>query len=156
MDGLESLCEVIGEEAHVCGVLVGVLRDEQEAIVGLRPQAILSCVEQRQVLHDALVRLAERRRALVRGAGASSVTALLPLLAPEPRARVRARLGALRTALLEARGLERQNELLVGTGLDTVNELLGALRALVPGARYGADAQLAPLAGGTERLDRHV
>jgi flagellar biosynthesis/type III secretory pathway chaperone len=162
MTRVESLCAVIGEEVHVCVVLAAVLRDEQAAVVALRPQAILSCVEQRQVLHDALVQLAERRRTLVReeastrGSAAVSVTGLLPLLPPDPRARVREGLAALRRALLEARSLEHQNERLVSGGLETVDELLRVLRALVPGARYGADAQLAPAAAGAERLNRHV
>ncbi len=161
MDQVESLCAVIQEEARVCGLLAVVLRDEQRAVVGLRPQAILSCLEQRQLLHDALSRLATQRRELIRevasagGGEAPSVTALLPLLPTASRERMRAGLRSLRGALLEARGLERQNELLIGGGLETVSELLRALRALVPGARYGADAQLAP-GTAVDRLDRRV
>ena len=62
---------------------------------------------------------------------------------------------SLRRALLEARGLERQTSLLLDASLDTVGDLLRALRAHVPGARYGADAQVAGPAT-AERLDRRV
>jgi flagellar biosynthesis/type III secretory pathway chaperone len=145
----------------VCGALAEVLRDEQQAVVRLQPQAILACLEQRQVLQDELVRLAGLRRALVRdvasqrGASTESATALLPLLPPDPQARLRSRVRSLRRALLEARGLERQNGRLVEASLDTVTDLLRTLAALVPGARYGADAQVAPLAA-SERIDRRV
>jgi flagellar biosynthesis/type III secretory pathway chaperone len=161
MDEVDGLCAVMDEEARVCGTLAGVLRDEQVAVVALRPQAILACLEQHRLLHDELSRLSARRRALVqevaqaRGASAASATAILPLLPPDPRERLRARVRRLREALLEARRVERQNQLLATTGLDTVTEILAALRALVPGTRYGADAQLTPAAGG-EGLDRHV
>jgi hypothetical protein len=153
MDEIDGLCAVMQEEAQLCGDLVGVLREEQAAMVGLRPQAILACLERHRLLHDELSRVATRRRDLLgrvaraRGADAESATALLPLLPPDPRERVRASLRDLRRALLNARTAERQNRIVAGTGLDTVREILAALHALVPGARYGADAQLAPPAG---------
>ena len=161
MDQVESLCAVLGDEARVCGVLTAVLREEQQAVIRLRPQAILACVEQRQALHDELTRLAGLRRALVRdvaterGAPTESATALVPLLPPDPQARLRSRVRSLRRALLEARGLERQNGLLVEASLDTVSDLLRALAGLVPGARYGADARFAPPVA-NDRIDRRV
>lgn len=161
MTQVDDLCTLLGEETRICGELAGVLRAEQEAVVGLSPEAILSCLEQRQALQEELVHLAADRKACVRrvasahGAAADRVTDLLPLLPPAPRAEVRGRLRGLRGALLQARGLERQNAQLVGAGLDTVDELLRTLRALVPGARYGADARVeAPTA--LDRLDRRV
>lgn len=162
---IDGLCAVMAEEARVCGTLVGVLRDEQAAMTGLRPQAILACLERHRLLHEELSRLASERRTIVervaraRGAGATSAGEILPLLPPDPRERVRASLRALRSALLEARVAERQNRVVAGTGLDTVTEILTALRALVPGARYGADAQLAPAAGPEAhetRIDRRI
>ena len=161
MDEVDGLCAVIDEEARLCGTLADVLRDEQQAVVELRPQAILACLERHRLLHDELSRLSARRRALVervaheRGASAASATALLPLLAPDPRARLRDGVQRLRIALLEARRVERQNRLLVGAGIDTVSEILAALRGLVPSARYGADAQLAPPVSG-DAISRHV
>jgi hypothetical protein len=158
---VEALCGVLAEETRACGALAAVLRDEQEAVVGLRPEALVACLGRRQLLHDELARLATRRRALLhdlavaRGAAAESVPAVLPLLAPGPQARVRAEVRSLRKALLEARGLERQNRRLVAGSLDTVEELLRALRALVPGARYGADARVAAPSP-TERLHRRA
>jgi chorismate mutase len=163
MDEIEGLCAVMQEEARVCGDLVGILREEQAAMAALRPQVILACLERHRLLHDELSRLATRRRELVgrvaraRGADADadSATAILPLLPPDPRERVRSSLRDLRRALLEARTAERQNRIVAGTGLDTVSEILAALRALVPGARYGADAQLAPTGGG-DAVDRRI
>lgn len=161
MDEIDGLCAVMEEEARVCGDLVGVLRDEQAAMVALRPQAILACLERHRLLHDELTRLATRRRELIgdvaraQGADADSAHAILPLLPPDPRERVRASLRHLRRALLEARGAERQNRLVAGTGLDTVSEILAALRALVPGARYGADAQLAATVA-SDAVDRRI
>ena len=149
MDQVESLCTVFRNETRVCSAIAAILRDEQEAVIRLRPGAILACLEQRQALQDELLRLVAQRRALVRdvarerGATTESATALLPLLPPEPQARLRAEVRSLRRALLEARGLERQNAVLVEAGLDSVGDLLRALRTLVPGARYGADAQVA-------------
>src|SRR5205085_1625552 len=93
--------------------------------------------------------------ARTRAVDAASATALLPLLPPEPRQRMSAVLQRLRRALLEARAVERQNRVLVSGGLDTVSEILAALRALVPGARYGADAQITS-APPTDAVDRHV
>ena len=42
---------------------------------------------------------------------------------------------------IETRNLERQNAHLAGASLDTVSDLLRALRALVPGPRAGVAAQ---------------
>ena len=96
MDQVESLCTVFRDETRVCSAIAAILRDEQEAVIRLRPGAILACLEQRQALQDELLRLVAQRRALVRdvarerGAATESATALLPLLPPEPQARLRA------------------------------------------------------------------
>lgn len=161
MDQVESLCAVLGEEARVCATLVDLLHDEQHAVVALQPGPIFACLEQRELLQAELTALAARRRALVQdaalawGSTATSATALLPLLPPDPRARLQTELRRLRRMLLEARSMERQNALLIGSGLETTSELLLALRAFVPGARYGADAQLTPTTRG-DGFDRHV
>jgi flagellar biosynthesis/type III secretory pathway chaperone len=158
---LEALCNVLGDETRVCADLAAVLKNEQEAMVGLRAQALLACIEERQTLGEALLRLAAERRTLVaalaaeRGTSADSVTALLPHLPPEPQVELRSRLRILRQALLETRRLERQNALLAGASEETVSELLRALAALAPGARYGADAQLDTRAA-LEQVDRHA
>ena len=145
----------------MCALLVEVLRREQRAVVDLRPEAVFACVGERQELGTALAGVATRRRAAAAAladaldAGGVPPNALLPLLPPEPRAHVRDRLRTVRRMLLEARGLERQNGLLARASLGTVNDLLAALRAAVPGARYGADARLdAPLPA--ERVDRRA
>jgi flagellar biosynthesis/type III secretory pathway chaperone len=161
MDAIQQLCTLLGEEAAVCHELAGVLRDERRAVVQLRPEAIIACLEQREALQQKLTGLAQARRELVlslaaaRGAHATRATEVLPLLPLERQPDVRGRLRALRRALLETRGLQRQNALLVGSSLDSVNELLRALRALVPGARYGAGAEVETPALG-ERLDQRV
>jgi flagellar biosynthesis/type III secretory pathway chaperone len=146
---VERLCAVLGEEAELCAHLAGVLRREQEAVVGLRTDAIFSCVAERETLHGRLLDLADRRRGLIRTVGAahgratSSANELLPLLPEDTRLQVRTRLRTLRRLLLEARSLEQQTALLVGGSLETVTELLRVLRSHVPGARYGADASVA-------------
>ena len=161
MDHVERLCRVLNEETRLCGELAGVLREEQEAVIRLRPEEILSCLERRETIQGRLVDLARERRDVVRdlaaarGSRATRATEMLPLLPPEPQTRVRDHLRRLREALLEARGLERQNAQLVGSNLDTVTDLLRALRALVPGARYGADAEVAVPAA-IEGLDRRA
>lgn len=161
MDQIEHLCDVLGEEARVCGDLAGVLRDEQEAVVRLRPEAILTCLERRETLQEDLLRLARERRELVEavssahGRRTSRATEVLPLLPPEPQTRVRGQLQELRRALLEARGIGRQNALLLGSSLGTIGDLLRTLRALVPGARYGADAQVAT-PNAADRVDRRA
>jgi flagellar biosynthesis/type III secretory pathway chaperone len=161
MDHVERLCHVLGEETRLCGELAGVLRDEQQAVVRLRPEAILTCLERRETIQDRLVDLARERRDVVRamaaarGTAATRATEMLPFLSHEPQSRVRDHLRRLRGALLQARGLERQNAQLVGANLDTVTDLLRALRALVPGARYGADAEVAVPAA-PEALDRRA
>jgi hypothetical protein len=183
MDEIESLCRVLEEETRVCTALAGVLRAEQSAVVQLRPAAIVACLEERQSVQEALASLADRRRALVRGladryarpgapaqgagsgekglpapsagSGPPSATSLVPLLPLERQATVRSAVRGLRRALLEARGLERQNAILVGASAEHVNELLAALRALVPGTRYDATARLdAPAAA--EQVDRRA
>ena len=160
MEQVTALCEVLGEETRVCELLVDVLRREQRAVVELRPEAVVGCLAERHELGMALAGLATERRAAASAlgdalqAGGLPPSALLPLLPPEPRARVRGRLRTVRRALLEARSLERQNALLASASLGTVNDILAALRAAVPGARYGADARLdAPL---PERVDRRA
>jgi flagellar biosynthesis/type III secretory pathway chaperone len=161
-DRVETLCDVLDEETRLCGALAAVLNEEQRAVVALRPGAILACLEERQALHEELERLAARRRTLVHDAASehgadatASATSLLPLLPPDPQARLRAQLRALRRALLEARSLERQNASLAGASLEALGEMLPALRALLPGVRYGADAQVdAPAAA--ERIDRRA
>jgi flagellar biosynthesis/type III secretory pathway chaperone len=162
MDQVETLCAVLDEEERVCAALVAVLRREQEAIVGLRSAGIIACLEERQLLQEELVGLAARRRQLIRGVaaahgtGTASATVLLPVLPPDPREKLRAGLRRLRRALLEARGIERQNALLVSSSQETIGDVLRAVRALAPGARYGADAQLAASAAASERVSRHV
>ena len=150
MEQVDALLGVLEEETRACEALARVLGAEQAALITLRPQAILSALAERRGLERELVRLAARRRELVREAAAGSgaatayVTALLPRLPAARRACLGAGLGALRRALLVARGLERQNARLTALGLDAVRECLRALGTRVPGVRYGADATLTP------------
>lgn len=149
-DDVEQLCAVLEEETRVCTALGAVLREEQTAVVRLQADRIVDCLGRRESLQRTLGDLAESRRALVRtasarrGADTPRALELLPLLPPAPRARLRAELRRLRGALLETRGLERQNAHLVGRSLAGVDELLAALRAQLPGTTYGADAALTP------------
>lgn len=161
MERLDSLCAVLGEETEVCGALSAVLRREQEAVIALRPDAILACLQDRQALAEELEQLATQRRALVsavareRGNDAASAGTLLANLPPDLQPALRTRLRELRHALLETRGLERQNALLVGASQESVTEILCALRTLTPGARYGANAEVdAPRA--RDLVDRRV
>jgi hypothetical protein len=162
-DKVDALCGLLGEEARVCGTLSEILRAEQAATVGLDPEAILTCLERREVVQDELVRLAAERRSLVRaladerGTRAERVIEVLPFLPPASQDRVRGDLRRLRQALLEARGLGRQQSLVAGASLETVTDLLRALRALVPGARYGNDARIeTPSSDGIEQVDRRA
>ena len=124
MDQIDALLGVLEEETRACEALVRVLGAEREALITLRPAAILSSLAECQGLERELTRLAARRRELVReaaagsGAGAPYVIAVLPRLSPERRAGLGAGLGALRRALLVARGLERQNARLAALSLD--------------------------------------
>jgi len=159
---LEALCALLGEETRVCGVLSGVLRDEQAAAIGLDPDGIIGCLAERRLLHEQLAQLAAARGDLVssiareQGETAERVTELLPLLAADAGECVRDGLRTLRRALLEARGLGRQNTLFAEASLDGVGELLRALGGLMPRARYGADARVAARGGPTNRVDRRV
>lgn len=161
MEQVERLVAVLGEEIRVCDAIASVLRDEQEAVVRLRPEAMLTCLEQRQVLQERLSRLATERRAVVRAVGSANgkatehATEVLPLLPGDSQVRVRDHVQRLRGALLAARSLERQNALLIGSGLDTVGDLLRTLRALTPDARYDANAAMATVRG-PERLDQRA
>ncbi|HYR96939.1 MAG TPA: flagellar export chaperone FlgN [Candidatus Binatus sp.] len=161
MDQVETLCGLLGEEAAVCGALTAALREEQRAMIALEPEGIFAALGKRRALQEELGRLASHRRTLVRdvararGADASSATELLVALPPEPRAELLGRLRTLRRSLLEARGLERQNTLLARASLQQTDELLRTLRGLVPGAHYGADAQIAAPAA-LESVDRRV
>ena len=89
MERLDSLCAVLGDETEVCGALSAVLRREQEAVIALRPDAILACLQERQVLAEELEQLATQRRALVsavareRGNDAASAGTLLANLPPD-------------------------------------------------------------------------
>ena len=148
MDQTDALLGVLEKETRACEALVRTLGAERAALITLRPAAIVCSLDERQGLERELTRLAARRRELVReaaagsGAAAPSAMAVLPRLSPERRARLSAGLGALRRALLVARGLERQNARLAAASLDGVSECLRALGALVPGVRYSADAAL--------------
>ena len=161
-DSVESLCGLLGEETRVCDDLADALRAEQVATVGLDPEGILVCIERRELLQEELVRLAGERRRLVsalaleRGTRTERVVELLPLLPPPSQDRVRGGLRRLRGALLAARGLGRQQQLVAGASLEHVGDLLRALRALVPGVRYGADARVETPAGDAADLDRHA
>lgn len=161
MEDIDRLCLLLDEETDVCGRLSTVLRDEQQAVVRLRPDDILACVEQREELQSRLTELADARRRLVRevsarrGSETPQATEMLPMLPLEPRHRVRTHLRKLRGALLETRGLERQTALLLGASLDGVQDMLRTLRALVPGTTYGADAAL-DVPALPERLDRRA
>ena len=161
MDQVETLCGLLGDEAAVCGSLATALREEQAAMIALHPEAIFSALGKRRALQEELARFADRRRAVVRdvgrlhGADVTSATELLVVLPPEPRTELLGRLRGLRRALLEARGLERQNALLARASLRHTEDMLRTLRGLVPGAHYGADAQIAAPAA-LESVDRRV
>ena len=109
---LEALCALLGEETRVCGVLSGVLRDEQTAAIGLDPDGIIGCLAERRLLHEQFVQLAAARRDLVysiareQGETAERVTELLPLLAADAQdadlVAVIARLTQTQTALQAA------------------------------------------------------
>lgn len=161
MTQVDRLCAWLGEETQLCDALAAVLRDEQQAIVGLRPAELLACVERREALSRALLAARDARQlALSDLAGAYGIDSarpegLLARLPGGPQALVRGALGRLREALTTGRSLERQTARLVEGSLAHVQELVRSLTALVPGARYGADAELeAPAA--TERLDRRA
>jgi len=49
-DPVERLCAILAEETRVCADLAGVLREEQRAVTGLRPDAIVACVAECQAL----------------------------------------------------------------------------------------------------------
>jgi hypothetical protein len=161
MDQVESLCAVLSDEARLWDEVAGLLRQEQRAVVELRPGTLLACLEERQALQEELLVLAARRRRLVQdvartcGSNAERATALLPLLPPATQEELRAPLAHLRRALLTARGLERQHAHLLAGSLDGVNEILGALRQLVPGIRYDAGARVAAPAM-LEQVDRRA
>ena len=160
MQQAETLCAALSDETRVCRALADALRREQRAVVELRADAVLASLTERTELGAALADAAARRRAAAGalastlGAGKAPANAILPLLPVPARGRVRAGMRDVRRALLEARGLERQNALLARASLASVDELLAMLRAHVPGARYGADARVeAPL---PERVDRRA
>jgi len=161
VERLDTLCAVLGEETEVCGALSAVLRREQEAVIALRPDAILACLQERHALAEELEQLATHRRALVsavareRGNDAASAGTLLANLPPDLQPALRTRLRELRHALLETRGLERQNALLAGASQESVTEILCALRTLTPGARYGAHAEV-DLPRARDLVDRRV
>ena len=148
MQQVERLVGLLDEELCVCGELGGVLRAEQAAVVRFQAETILQCVEHRTALQERLANLAAERRQVVQeltaahAAASPHVSDLLPLLPLAPRGTVRQRMRSLRAGFLEARSLERQNALLARSSLDHVDDVLQALRGLVPGARYGADASL--------------
>jgi flagellar biosynthesis/type III secretory pathway chaperone len=160
MESSDALRALLADEARLCAELTAVLRAEQQALVALRPDVVFGCLAQRQALAEALGEVADRRRALVRaladqhGGDGESVVALIARLPAPVQQTLRPALRALRTALLEARGLERQNARLATASLETTHEILRALAALVPGARYGADARLATPAA--ERVARRA
>lgn len=161
MDQVESLCTVLSDEARLWDEVAGLLRQEQRAVVELRPGTLLACLEERQVLQEELLGLSARRRRLVQdvarvcGASVERATGLIPLLPSGSREPLRERLADLRRALLTARALERQHALLLAGSLDGVSEILGALRGLVPGVRYDAGARVAAPAM-LEQVDRRA
>jgi len=159
---VDDLAAALDEETRVARALVAVLRREQRAMVGLAPQAIFACLEERRTLEAELSRLAGRRRSLVHvfatGAESAPVTLATVLRTQLPaavRERLTAGLHALRGELAQARSLERQNAHLARESLASVAELLRALRGLVPGARYDAEARV-DVPAGLESLDRRV
>jgi hypothetical protein len=160
MDHVDNLCAVLGDEVRLWDEVAALLREEQRAVVELRPATLLACLEARQALQEEVLALAGRRRCLVRelaracGTTAERATALIPLLPEDSQAHLRAQLGELRRALLAVRGLERRHALLLAGSLDGVGELLGSLRGLLPGARYDAGAQMA--APPLEQVDRRA
>jgi hypothetical protein len=160
LGSIQNLAAALDEETRVARALVAVLRREQRAMVGLAPQAIFACLEERRTLEAELRRLAGSRRTLVDGFAtgaepATLATILRTQLPPPVRERVAAGLHALRGELAEARSLERQNARLARESLASVAELLRALRGLVPGARYDAEARV-DVPAGRESVDRRV
>jgi flagellar biosynthesis/type III secretory pathway chaperone len=148
MEQVERLCGLLDEELGVCAELGGVLRVEQRAVVDMRAEAILQCLEQRAALQQRLAELAATRRGVVQALTAdldppsTQVSELLPRLPLQRQDGVRRRMRALRAGLLEARSLERQTNILARSSLDHVDDVLQALRGLMPGARYDAGANL--------------
>jgi flagellar biosynthesis/type III secretory pathway chaperone len=156
---VDALCAMLAEETRVADALAGVLRDERQAIVALRADALLDCLARRDALQEQLQALARCRHAfLAETSGATTpprIVALLPALPRGAQRRVREAVRRLRRSLLAARSGERQSRALADASLETTAELLAGLRALLPGTRYGADARLAPPAP-LESLDRRA
>jgi len=73
VEQVDALLGVLEEETRACEALARVLGAEQAALITLRPQAILSALAERRGLERELVRLAARRRELVREAAAARV-----------------------------------------------------------------------------------
>lgn len=148
MEQVEQLCGVLEQELQVCSALTEVLRLEQEAIAHYRAETILQSLERRAGLQSKLATLALERQQLARTIGAQlgrvteHVSDLVPLLTEAVGRTLRRRMRDLRTALLAARSLERQNTFLARASLDHVDDVVQALRGIMPGARYGADAAL--------------
>jgi hypothetical protein len=155
---VDALCAMLDEEARVADALAGLLRDEREAVVALRADALLDTLARRAALQEQLQALAGRRHAFLAeacGDRPPRIVALLPSLPPPAQRRVREAVRRLRRSLLAVRAGERQSRALAGASLEITAELLTGLHALLPGTRYGADARLAP-ATPIESLDRRA
>ncbi|HZR84515.1 MAG TPA: flagellar export chaperone FlgN [Candidatus Binatia bacterium] len=127
---IATLRDWLRRERECCAALVDVLRAERTAAAGHDLQALVAALREREAIQARWEAVARRRGELLAAIGGDFAGAS----ASDPE------LGALRAGLAEeAHSVRREqsiNEAVLRQSLDSVNDLLAAIRRHLPGARY--------------------
>jgi hypothetical protein len=134
-ESVHSLADLLVGERRCCAALTELLERERAAAVQNDLDGLLGSLREREDLQARWQRVSTaRNRALASGPS----LALLMQNDPELAATVT----ALRREAAALRSAQRINDKLIAAALAGVNDLLGTIRRMLPGARYDARASM--------------
>lgn len=123
-----QLLEYLAEENHVVGMLLGLIREEQELLVQSRVQDMQPVIQHKAEHVAQLAKLAARRHALLDTHGCiASETGMQQWLERHPHPQVEKAWRSLLDQVRQAKEVNRTNGLLIHTQLNRNRAALGIL-----------------------------
>lgn len=134
-ESVHSLADLLVGERRCCAALNELLERERTAAVQNDLDALLASLREREDLQARWQRVSTaRNRALASGPSLAVLTANDPALAET--------VTALRREAAALRAAQRINDKLIAAALSGVNDLLGTIRRMLPGAQYDSRATM--------------
>jgi hypothetical protein len=134
-ESVHSLADLLVGERRCCAALTELLERERTAAVQNDLDGLLASLREREDLQARWQRVSiARNRALAAGPSLAVLTESDSALAET--------VTALRREAAALRAAQRINDKLIAAALSGVNDLLGTIRRMLPGARYDARAAM--------------